>query len=113
MAVARPKPGHVPGGSLRSLTRPSRAYPVHLLYTKGVGEQVRGNDVLEGWIGVKEGAHLTGYSVGHVKYLARNGKVLARRVGLVHVINRDSLLAYKHEMDRLGKKKHNPWGKGK
>ena len=65
--------------------------------------------VVEGWITTIEAEILTGYSQAYMRQLACNGKVKARKVGRDWLINRESLLAYKHQMDILGPEKHNPW----
>ena len=60
-----------------------------------------------------EAADLTGYSVGHVQWLARQGKVKARRIGArVLLIDAESLEAYKAEADRLGAQKYSPTRRG-
>lgn len=64
---------------------------------------------LEGWISTREGAELTGYNVKYLRYLISQGRILARKVARDWLVNRESLLAYKLRMDRLGPQKHNPW----
>jgi hypothetical protein len=44
-----------------------------------------------------------------MRQLAQRGRVEARKVGRDWLVNRESLLAYKRAMDRLGNQKHNPW----
>jgi excisionase family DNA binding protein len=63
----------------------------------------------EGKVTVAEAAELTGYSEGHVRYLIRNDKIEAERLGkLVYVIDRQSLMDYAGRMDALGNEKHAP-----
>jgi len=57
----------------------------------------------------REAADLTGYNVKYLRNLVRRGRVEARKVGRDWLVNRESLLAYKRRMDRLGPQKHNPW----
>ena len=64
---------------------------------------------LEDWVNTTEAAHLTDYSQAYMRILARSGQVEARKVGRDWLIKRESLLAYKQRMDRLGPQKHNPW----
>lgn len=64
---------------------------------------------LDGWLTTKEAAELTGYSVAYLRQLGKRGRVDARKAGRDWLISRDSLLAYKQEMDRLGAQKHSPW----
>jgi len=66
-------------------------------------------DELQGWVCTKKAVSLTGYSADYARRLARRGKVEARKVGRDWLIKRESLLAYKQRMDRLGPQKHNPW----
>ena len=56
-----------------------------------------------------EAAILTGYSAGHIRWLARQEKIEARRVGQrVLLIDKQSLLEYAAEMRDLGVAKHAP-----
>jgi hypothetical protein len=65
--------------------------------------------IAEGWINTGQAQELTGYSVAYLRRLANRGDVEARKVGRDWLIWRDSLLAYKDRMERLGQAKHNPW----
>ena len=67
--------------------------------------------VTEGWITTEEAAKLTGYVPAYLRRLAGQGQVEARKVGRDWLINRESLLDYKAQMDDLGPAKHNPWRK--
>lgn len=64
---------------------------------------------LENWLNTTRAAQLTSYSQAYMRILARSGQVEARKVGRDWLVNRESLLAYKSRMDRLGPQKHNPW----
>ena len=56
---------------------------------------------------VAEVAELTGYSEGHIRYLIRNDRIDAERVGeRVYLIDRDSAVEYAARMDALGNEKH-------
>ena len=56
-----------------------------------------------------EAAQRSGYSPGHIRWLARTGKVTSRRIGeRVLLIDAASLDAYALRMRRLGKRKHAP-----
>jgi len=66
-----------------------------------------GEVIAAGWITVDEAEKETGYSVAYLRRLARQGRIEAQKVG-VWLIHRDSLLAYKETMDRLGDSRHNP-----
>jgi len=64
---------------------------------------------LSGWITTDVAVTLTGYSVGHIRRLAREGRIGTRRVGRDWLVSREDLLAHKARMDALGTDKHNPW----
>ena len=56
-----------------------------------------------------EAAERSGYSPGHIRWLARTGKVASRRIGeRVLLIDAASLDAYVFRMRRLGNRKHAP-----
>jgi hypothetical protein len=65
----------------------------------------------EGWVNTTEAAELTGYAPATIRYLARKGRVKARKISLSRswFVERESLMDYKRRMDRLGPDKHNPW----
>lgn len=61
---------------------------------------------MDEWISVEEAAHLSGYHVQHVRELARDGRVKARRFGrLAWQIERASLDAYVEAMRQRGEKR--------
>ena len=79
-----------------------------------------GNGVIaDGWITTAEAVALTGYHIKHVRKLARDGVIEARKVTpRAWLLNRDSLLRYKMEMETLGDRRHSPrrnplWLEGK
>jgi excisionase family DNA binding protein len=61
------------------------------------------------WITTGEAATSTGYVVEYVRCLAREGRIHAEKRGRDWWVDRDDLLRYKAQMDRLGEQKHNPW----
>ena len=65
--------------------------------------------IIEGWISTSEGAVLTDYSEAYIRWLANQGRVEARKIGRDWLVNRESLLAHKEQMDILGEQRHNPW----
>jgi excisionase family DNA binding protein len=65
--------------------------------------------ISEGWITTDQAETLTGYASAYLRRLANQGRVEARKVGRDWLINQESLLAYKREMDTLGPQRHNPW----
>ncbi len=48
----------------------------------------------EDWITTKEAMQLTGYTMDYVQDLAREGKIKARKVATVWLVDRKSLLAH-------------------
>ena len=60
------------------------------------------------WVNTAEGAQLTGFSIDYVRRLARGGRIEARKVGRDWLIDCNSLLAFKRQMNTLGNGKHNP-----
>jgi hypothetical protein len=64
---------------------------------------------LERWISTQQAASLSGYRVEYIRRLCREDCIEAQKVQRDWLINRESLLAYKQRMDRLGPQKHNPW----
>ena len=67
------------------------------------------NSTLENWLTTKQARELTGYTVIYLRRLAGRRQVEAQKVGRDWLINQESLLAYKTQMDALGSKRHNPW----
>ena len=65
--------------------------------------------MFDGWVTIAQAAELSGYSPAYVRQLAYRGRIDARKVGRDWLINQESLLAYKREMDTLGGQRHNPW----
>jgi excisionase family DNA binding protein len=56
-----------------------------------------------------EAARLTGYSAGHIRWLARHKKIKYRRIGeRVLLIDVQSLLEHAEKMRELGTAKHSP-----
>ena len=68
--------------------------------------------ITEGWINTEQAKVLTGYASAYLRRLANQGRVEARKVGRDWLINQESLLTYKREMDSLGGQRHNPWREG-
>ena len=63
----------------------------------------------EGWLTTAEARALAGYSVAYLRRLVNRGDIEARKVGRDWLINQESLLAYKAQMEALGHRKHDPW----
>jgi hypothetical protein len=64
---------------------------------------------LAGWLNTTEAEALSDYSQAYVRILARKGQIEARKMGRDWLVSRESLLAHKAQMDRLGPQKHSPW----
>ena len=67
------------------------------------------NSTLENWLTTKQAKELTGYTMVYLRRLANRKQVEAQKVGRDWLINQESLLAYKAQMDNLGPQRHNPW----
>jgi excisionase family DNA binding protein len=57
---------------------------------------------------VTEAANETSLSHEHITYLARNGKISARKAAGVWLIELESLKEYLQKMKELGTQKHTP-----
>ncbi|MCP4542881.1 MAG: helix-turn-helix domain-containing protein [Chloroflexi bacterium] len=66
------------------------------------------NDVIEGWVDTKVASELTGYSLQAIRWIAKQGRIEARKIGKSWLINKADLLQYKAEMDALGDQRHDP-----
>jgi excisionase family DNA binding protein len=67
----------------------------------------------DGWIVTEEAQELTGYTPDYLRRLARDEKVEAEKVGgNFWLFSKDSLIAWKREMEDLGTSKHSPKRKG-
>jgi excisionase family DNA binding protein len=64
------------------------------------------------WITTAEAAELTGYDPAHVRWLIREGRIYGKKFGRDWMVERETLLAYKRQMDDLGSAKHDPWRTG-
>lgn len=67
--------------------------------------------VLEGYITVPEAAELSGYSAQYVRALCRAGRLPCGKVGRTVVVDREAILAWKAEAERLGNAKVRGIGK--
>jgi hypothetical protein len=65
--------------------------------------------VTQGWVTTDKAEKTTGYNKAYLRWLASRGRVEARKVGRDWLINQESLLTYKAQMDALGSQRHNPW----
>jgi excisionase family DNA binding protein len=65
--------------------------------------------IVEGWINTEQAETLTGYAQAYLRRLANQGRIEARKVGRDWLINQESLLTYRAQMDALGDQRHNPW----
>jgi excisionase family DNA binding protein len=62
----------------------------------------------EGWITSQQAVDLTGYTAQYLRRLARQGRLTVTKIGSTWLFDRDSLLAWKTEMENMGTKKHSP-----
>ncbi|GAB4540869.1 MAG: hypothetical protein Fur002_08320 [Anaerolineales bacterium] len=57
------------------------------------------------WLTVRDAAKISGYNAEHITRLIREGKVKARKVSIVWLVDRKSLLAYLDKVQTLGEKR--------
>ena len=67
--------------------------------------------IVKGWIGTAQAQKITNYSMPYLRQLANRGDIEAHKMGRDWLINQESLLAHKAQMDALGSQRHNPWRK--
>lgn len=65
--------------------------------------------IAQGWLTTSQAVGLTGYNIKYLRWLINQGRIEARKVQRDWLVNEESLLAYKRQMDALGPGKHNPW----
>ena len=51
--------------------------------------------VPDGWITTTEAAEIAGYRPGHIRRLAKQGRILAQKIARDWLISQDSLMEYK------------------
>jgi hypothetical protein len=59
----------------------------------------------EEWLTVREAVKLSGYDPEHIRRLVREDKVKARKVSIVWLVDRKSLLSYIGKVQLLGEKR--------
>ena len=57
------------------------------------------------WITSKEAAEISGYHLTHISWLIRKEHIKARKFGNVWQVDRRSLFAYCHNVEKSGKKR--------
>jgi excisionase family DNA binding protein len=57
------------------------------------------------WLTVNEAAQLSGYDPEHIRRLIREEEIEARKISIVWVVNRQSLLEYLKKAQTWGKKR--------
>jgi hypothetical protein len=60
------------------------------------------------WTTVGEASQQTPYTHQHLNWLARKGKITARKAGGAWLIDLESLREYERRMKELGNQKHSP-----
>jgi excisionase family DNA binding protein len=60
------------------------------------------------WLTVREAAKLSGYDPEHVRRLVRDGKVTARKVSIVWLLDRKSLLVYLEKARNSDDRRYKP-----
>jgi excisionase family DNA binding protein len=62
----------------------------------------------EDWITTREAVELSGYHPDHLRELIRDGKITARKFGIVWQVSKQSLLAYLDAASRSGDRRWGP-----
>ena len=57
------------------------------------------------WLTVNEAAKLSGYHPETLRELMRDGKINARKISIVWLVDRESLLAYMAKVQAMGEKR--------
>jgi hypothetical protein len=57
------------------------------------------------WITVSDAVKLSGYNEEHITRLCRQGKIEAKKYSIVWQVNRNSLLSYISDIEKLGNKR--------
>lgn len=57
------------------------------------------------WLTVNEAARLTGYHPETIRELIRQGRITARKIAIVWLVNRESLLSYQAQAQSSGEKR--------
>lgn len=60
------------------------------------------------WLTVREATKLSGYDPEHIRRLVRDGKVAARKVSIVWLVDRKSLLAYLDKAHKSDDRRYRP-----
>ena len=60
------------------------------------------------WITAQEAADISGYHVNYLRWLARHGYIEARKVSIVWLISRKSLLGYMAQAEQSEDKRRGP-----
>ncbi len=61
---------------------------------------VRWGHLMADWITTQQAAELSGYHPEHIRRLVREGRINARKFGIVWMINKQSLLAFVQNAER-------------
>jgi hypothetical protein len=57
------------------------------------------------WLTVREAVKLSSYNAEYITRLIREGKIIARKVSIVWLVDRESLLAYLDKAQSMGDKR--------
>lgn len=62
------------------------------------------------WITVNDAAKLSGYHPEHLRRLIRENAIKARKISIIWLVERDSLLAYIEKANSTGDGRYSPRG---
>ena len=85
---------------------PLQLHRAQVLRLRGDGIQyLSESQSMAEWITTKEAAELSGYHMKHIRRLILAGKVKGRKVSIVWLVDRASLLSYVRKAEKLGAKR--------
>lgn len=59
----------------------------------------------EDWITTREAVQISGYHLDHIRRLIRSGSVKGRKVVIVWLVNRASLMSYLQKQEKQGERR--------
>ncbi len=62
----------------------------------------------EDWITIQDACNITGYNAEYIRRLIRHGKLKAKKVSIVWIVDKDSLLEYVSQDQSLTDKRRGP-----
>ncbi len=57
------------------------------------------------WLTTQQASELSGYTADHIRRLIKTQRITARKVSIVWLVDRDSLLAYLKSAEKMGERR--------